>query len=194
MDGDVVVTLYKGVDSIPFDSTDHPIPWSVQRIDSRYPQYVSRTRGRIVKGVLITEPVDQLMGLYQEGGERERQLRDMRLHLNLSETNAEGIASAYEDLALWWNSFSKSYGPSSNEAAKVSGPSIYAGAQRLADGYPDPQTGACTALSTAYTVKAVRALIVEPDRNDPLVIDADMQLAQGSVRSAGHPSPGNPAR
>src|SRR5262245_25090125 len=142
---DVVVTVYKGIDAIPVDGGDKPIPWLTQRIDVRYPQFVTQAHGRIVNGVLETEPVDQHFALYELEGEAERFLRGMRIQLNLNDTAATGLVAGYEDLAVWWNNFSKAFSTLSNEEGLWSPPAFYAAARQLADGYPDPQTGQCSA-------------------------------------------------
>ena len=42
-------------------------------------------------------------------------------------------------------------------------PAMYRAAHELADGYPDPKTGQCTHLSTAFEVGAYAAFIIHPD-------------------------------
>ncbi len=39
---------------------------------------------------------------------------------------------------------------------------MYVAMHELADGYPDPETGECTALSSAFTFDAVAGFIVVP--------------------------------
>jgi hypothetical protein len=177
-DDHVVVTVYKGIDNIILDAAGKPIPWLPQRIDVRFPNYMSRTTGKIVNGVLYTDPVDQHFGLEQMNHTAERYIRDMRLRLNLGETTAEGLIAGYEDLTVWWNAYSKSYTDVVDAIGLWSPPSFYAAAHRLADGYPDPKTGQCTAISAAYHVDAVRVFVVKPQKNDPLVIDANLKNAQ----------------
>jgi hypothetical protein len=41
-------------------------------------------------------------------------------------------------------------------------PSIYVAAHQIADGYPDPKTGQCAALSSAHNFSAVAAYIIHP--------------------------------
>jgi hypothetical protein len=43
--------------------------------------------------------------------------------------------------------------------------------KKLADGYRDPKTGQCTALSTAYQIEAVPAFLIHPD-NDAQTAEA----------------------
>ena len=45
---------------------------------------------------------------------------------------------------------------------KFSCPAIYVAAHELADGHPDPESGECTTLSSAFKFEAVRAFINHP--------------------------------
>jgi len=140
------------------------------RIDERFPQYMVRTKGRIVDGVLITEPVPfARMAMLQIQIPAERQMHDMVLRLKLKPEGAEGLMGGYENLSTWWNIQSKS--PAS-DIGKYSPALLYQAAQRLADGYPDPATGQCTAISVAYEVEAVRALIVHDRKDQPRIAGA----------------------
>jgi hypothetical protein len=103
--------------------------------------------------------------------EEERFIRGMRLELKLGETGAEGLLAGYEDLRQWWRGTRNSYVDVVDSVSYWSPPATYEAVHRLADGYPDPETGRCTAISAAYAVTAVRAYIVRPQPDDPLVID-----------------------
>jgi hypothetical protein len=46
---------------------------------------------------------------------------------------------------------------------QISGISLYKALRRLADAYPDPDSGANTAISTALDVKMTQVFIVEPE-------------------------------
>ena len=92
----------------------------------------------------------------------ERHIHDLTLRLKLTPSGAEGfLAGGYEDLATWWNNHSKSPG---SDVGKYSPAALYRAVHRYADGYPDPVTGQPTAISVAYQVSAVRALIVHSDQ------------------------------
>ena len=43
----------------------------------------------------------------------------------------------------------------------------YVAAKQLADGYPDPETGNCTALSSSYTIEAIPAFVIKPSSEKP---------------------------
>ncbi len=180
----VEVAMYKGVDLIPVDAYGNSIPWFPQRIDVRFPGYVSNTTGKIVDGVLTTEAVDHRMSLYQMNAEGERFIRGMQLKLELSETGATGLLAGYENLREWWRSYMTSYTDVVDSVGLWSPPSFYAAAHRLADGYPDPETGKYTAISAAYEVTAVKAYIVEPGPNDPLRTDPNMAVGLMTIAAS----------
>ncbi len=164
-DPDVEVMIYKGRGGLVADLSGKFLPFRNQRIDARFPQYMHKTRGEIVDGVLITEPVAVANLLVQWiGVPGERRLRDLRLRLKLTEDGAEGLLGGYEDLKFWWAYHSK--GTSSSMGVFSHG-AYYRAAHRYADGYPDPETGQCTAISAAYNVTAVRAMIAHPQPEQP---------------------------
>ena len=157
----VDVTIYKGRDReiVPGPASTF-IPFLSQRVDDRYPKFTHRTRGKIIDGVLYTEAVPvahfPVYWIKQPG---ERKIRDLQLRLQLSDTGAEGLLGGYEDLKFWWNIHSKA--ASSHSASQAA---YYRAMVRYADGYPDSATGQCTAISAGYKIKAVRAMIVHPNR------------------------------
>ena len=48
-------------------------------------------------------------------------------------------------------------------ADQFSCPALYEAMNRLADGYKDPATGKCTALSSAFNIRVVRTFIMPPE-------------------------------
>jgi hypothetical protein len=184
-DPDVTVTTYKGIDRIDVDAVGKPIVGSQQRIDVRFKKYTTRTRGKIVDGVLTTDPIDQYMPMLNTQEVSERLVQGRRLQLKLTPTGAEGYLAGYENLKDWWNSYTKSYNRHTDSASPWSPPAMYEAAHRLADGYPDPKTGQCTAISAAYDVQMVRANIVSPRPDDPLVTNVSFKAAQRLVQSPG---------
>lgn len=51
---------------------------------------------------------------------------------------------------------------------QLSSPSQYKALNRLADGYPDPETGRNTAISSAVTVKFTQVYVPQPDGKELL--------------------------
>jgi hypothetical protein len=140
------------------------------RIDERFPQFMLKTHGKIVDGVLITDPIPfARLPLVQIQMTGERDIRDFSLRLKLTPTGADGLLGGYELLDSWWNNHSKSPG---SDPGLYSPAGLYRALYRYGDGYPDPATGKPTAISVAYQVSAVRALIVHPAHQAPGVVVA----------------------
>jgi predicted lipoprotein with Yx(FWY)xxD motif len=87
------------------------------------------------------------------------------------------LIGGYHDLENWW-SYVRRMGYLV-ETAQFSCPALYSAARELADGYPDPGTGDCTALSAAYSVEAVRAFVnLSPKPIEtPIALDARALVA-----------------
>ncbi|MDH4072081.1 MAG: hypothetical protein OEV41_03125, partial [Gammaproteobacteria bacterium] len=84
------------------------------------------------------------------------------MQIELNPKSAEGLFAGYVDIDQWdlnlntnWTTHFQSYG-------HVSEPSLYRALYRLADGYPDPATGANTAISSAVQVSFVQVYVMHP--------------------------------
>lgn len=156
-DDSVVVTIYRGEDSLVVDSTQSAVAWQSQRIDQTIPPV--RLTGRIVDGELITDPAD----VYWEGiaFERRMLIRGMSLRLKLHDVGAAGWRVGYVDADQLWQSYSNTARWGGNIYG-ASAPAAYEALYKLADGFKDPQTGKCTALSSARKYEFVRAYLIHP--------------------------------
>ncbi len=165
-DDDVRVAFYKKRDGdvLHKDHTGMILANASYRIDLSG-RYGATTRGRIENGVLITDPVDVTLPFYGNLTHQEFVLREMSIELPLEpqkdERNVRGMVVGYYDLDSFW-SYMKQI-----EFLSVTGqfscPGIYVAARELADGFPDPETGECTALSSAFHVDAVPAFVIADD-------------------------------
>jgi predicted lipoprotein with Yx(FWY)xxD motif len=165
----VTVTFYRAADVMPKDSAGNILPFASYRIDGN-PRYGATAKGRIRDGVLTTEPLDVQLPYFGNRVETEFLIRDLRLELKLTETGAKGLIGGYHDFDNWW-SYVRRMGYLV-ETAQFSCPALYAAARELADGFPDPRTGDCTALSVAYSVEAVRAFVNLSPRPAPTPLGA----------------------
>src|SRR5437016_3343223 len=103
-DPSVEVTIYKGYDRLVRTGDDKFVPYLSQRVDNRYPQYTLKTHGKIVDGVLITDPIpDAIMPHSSERHIGDRTMRGMRLRLKLTADGAEGLLAGFEDWEKWFN-------------------------------------------------------------------------------------------
>ena len=160
-DGDVRVALYRAVDALPKDGVGNILPYASYRIDDPA-RYGTVTKGRIKNGVLTTEPVDARLPFFGNASHMEIHFKGLRLELHPAPDGrgAEGLLAGYQDLDNWYDYIRKiEY---QTTTAQFSCPAFYEAAKRLADGYPDPNTGECTALSAAFRIEALPAFVIHP--------------------------------
>lgn len=160
-DPEVQVTTYRGLDALVLDGAERPVAGRTQRIDFAYgARFIHHLRGKIVDGVLITDPQDIVIPWTTRNGYQvasEEWLRDARLRLKMFPDHAEGLVGGYVDLATWYNNVMRQLG-AADQFTHVTPPSLYRAMRRLADAYPD-ESGANTALSGAIQAKFVQVFI-----------------------------------
>ena len=163
-DPDVNITFTSTRDVLPKDPSGKILAYASYRV-SPSPMYGKTVKGKIVDGVLITEAADVQLPLYAHQVTGTMDLRDLRLELPLKANQEgdvhKGMMAGYFDFDSWWKITRRL------ESVLVTGqwscPAIYVAAKELADGYPDPATGKCTAISTAMNVEAVPAFVIHPE-------------------------------
>jgi hypothetical protein len=164
-DDDVTVTLYRGRDPLitSADGNDF-LPGSSQQIDWRWGQrYIHRLKGKIVNGVLTTEPADITLPYANTFDTNPDQtFKAGRLRLKLTPTSAEGLLGGYVDVEEWHRGFAINWSTHHVSYGQGSIPSITRALRGLADAYPDPVTGKNTAISSALQLKFVQAFILHP--------------------------------
>jgi hypothetical protein len=172
-DDDVTVTTYRGLDGLLTDATgNNTIPGGTQRIDMRWGKdYIQKLKGKIVNGVLITEPIDRIeipWGVtFETSGYQV--FRGMRLKLKLTSHDADGVMAGYVDVDAFTYHLNTSWSTHHHSYGQLSSPSEYRAMRRLADGYPDPKTGQNTAISSAVIMKFSQVFTQHPDSAGALV-------------------------
>ncbi len=161
-DDSVDVATYRGMDNLLTDASGNTyMPGGSQRIDQRYgAKLLSHRRGKIVDGVLITEPADWIFPEYQVNTQL---MRDARFRLKLTADGAEGLIAGYADINDWHSAFIKGWSTIRSGQGLGSQPSHARALERLADAYPDPKTGKNTAISAALDAKFVQVFIQHPE-------------------------------
>ncbi len=178
-DAEIEVGIHANGDPIQVSAARVPIPHATYIADAD-PRFRATTRGRIVGGVLTTDPVDMRFHQVVNSLRLERPLRDGRLRLTFTdEGGVEGYLSGYTPVeALYDYQFAYRNGKNNQGelaperlrlttsvgAANVLGHTchgVYAALQANADGHRDPETGRCTSISTHYRIKAIPAFVVE---------------------------------
>lgn len=163
-DDDVEVHWFRGRDRLLTDATgESVVAGGSQRVDRRWGEsLIRKTRGRIENGVLTTEPIaEAVMPWMNLGVPSIHIFRDMRLQLKLSPEGAEGLLAGYADIDSWYFQLIRNDSTHHLSNGQISGISLYRALRRLADAYPDPNTGANTAISTALDVKMSQVYILD---------------------------------
>lgn len=209
-DPDVDVMIFRGRDNVLVDAGGlKALPGGTQRIDTRWGgRYIRRTHGRIAKGVLETEPVDLLYPWDAFYMPTDQYMWGARLQLALTPESAEGLLAGYTDVETWYMHMLRNWSAHYQSYGKSSGPSIYKAMRRLADGVPDPATGANRAISSALAAKFTEVRVLPfteaevaaiaaarpgiPYRGMPAPRPVAEELAETGAAPAAVASSGNP--
>ena len=159
-DNDVTVTLYKSADTFIKDGQGRAVPDMTLRGDANAPAFRATTHGKIVDGVLITDPVD---ALYVTAEGKSWDIRGSRMRIKLrADGYGDGMLAGYFEKDSFWETWASQYQQGLNIG--YSCPALYEAMNRLADGDKDPATGKCRALSSAFNIKVVRTFIMPADK------------------------------
>ena len=171
-DPDVTVGFYSGRNAMVNDAQGRLVA-NTSRTSTDDPRYRVKVKGQIRDGVVITEPQDMRFRYVYAASETEHVFRGARLELKLlPDGRAQGILAGYKPLesVYWWQQGTFGRQMATDMARDCAG--MYKVLQQMADGYPDPETGQCTAISAAHAVNAVPAYIFHPKDSE---IDARRQ-------------------
>jgi hypothetical protein len=176
---DVEVGIYANGDPIQLSPTREALPNATYAIDQD-PRFRATTHGRIVNGVLTTDPVDVRFHVITNSIHLERPLQDARLRMTVTpDGGLDGILAGYtpvEELYDFQYGFRNGKdakgGPAPLQLRTVSSigqaavlghtcQGAYYAMKQLADGHRDAKTGQCTSLSTQYRIKAIPAFVVD---------------------------------
>lgn len=178
-DKDVEVGIYANADPIQLSPNRTALTNATYAIDQD-PRFQATTHGRIVNGVLTTDPVDVRFHWIVNSIHLERPLKDARLRMTFTvDGGMEGILAGYTPIEAMYdyqfgfrNGLDAKGGAaplrlrtvSSIGASRVLGYTCngaYYALKKFADGNKDPQTGQCTSISTQYRIKAIPAFVVD---------------------------------
>lgn len=162
----VEVGVYSSHESTLYDSQKKGIGFASLTVTDNT-LWHNETTGRIENGVLITEPFDLRLKFGWTGRPAEYYVKDTQIHLNLAEDGtAAGDLVGYFDLQYaYWHSFHDEQG-ALQVANGYTCPAVWDALHKYADGYPDPETGECTAISTAIKLEAVPAFVIHPPKEE----------------------------
>jgi hypothetical protein len=181
-DSDVTIGFYNGSDPMPIDVAGRMVPYgSLSVIADK--KYQSTGKGRIVDGMLMSEPMDVVVKYDFGGTTLDYHVKQGRLHLALG-PDGTGINNATKGrlagyLPLSDIEFGTAKGrQASSEMTGIDCPSYNQAFRRLADGHKDPATGKCTSISTSWDIAAVPAFVIHPEEAQKTAEAAAQQSAE----------------
>lgn len=158
-DPEVTVAVYASADPLVMSADGGVLAHASFDVDPN-PALRSTTRGRIVDGVLTTEPFDVELSYKEQIVEATRRIRAARVRATIKpDGSIAGGIYGYHDV----ESFLRSVAKMSQLGADLSGfscPDVWQAVHELADGVPDPATGRNTAISTALHFVGVSAYVI----------------------------------
>ena len=176
---DVEVGIYANADPIQLSPTREALPNATYAAEQD-PRFRATAHGRIVNGVLTTDPIDVRFHWIVNSIHLERTLTKARLHMTLTpDGGMEGILGGYTPLDDLYNF---QYGCGNGKDAKGDAAPLrlrtvssigqarvlehtcngaYYAMKQLADGDCNVKTGQCTSISTQYRIKAIPAFVVD---------------------------------
>jgi len=166
-DDDIEIGIYSSQDFSMVDKSQNHLPDQTFLI-SKNPKWRNIARGKIVNGVITSEPADVRLswanGLNGEAGRaNEYELRRARFRMQiLPDGKLLGVLGAYqppENIVQWARNAGKGIASIVNRDCA----SEYRTLLAFADGFPDPKTGRCTMVSMANDVEGVPAFILLPE-------------------------------
>lgn len=168
-DDDVRVRFASSADIITLDAASGVVPWTSMDLYED-PAYVSeQTAGRITDGILTIEPVDVRLRYRQQVIDFEYYFRGLQVRAEvLPDGGLKGMIGAYWDIDNMFRlrndhrTRNRHTGRGASDALGFMCAGMYHALPRLADGHPDPETGACTSISTAYHFEAAPAFVIDP--------------------------------
>jgi len=163
-DDAVEIGLYSGRDPVTVDAAGNILAHQSLQVHDD-PRYHNRVRGRIVDGEVISEVFDLRLRIDQQVIHSDYDIRGARVKFRITpDGKLAGMVGGYFDVERRYEHFMHS-GVVTSWLLAYNCPGVYEALHKLADGYPDPKTGKCTAISTALRVQAIPAFVIHPGGN-----------------------------
>ena len=163
-DDDVTVSFYRSIDQYAFDGNGKPLPYTSYRVEMGMdgkPAYGDTLKGKLKDGVLTTERGTVRLPFYGNYAFMSPTIKDFGLVMQMAADGRTmtGQITGYFD--------SRDYvryanGLIGHSTIGDSCPAYHEMGPKLADGYPDPVTGECTAFSSAFDITGYAAFVVRP--------------------------------
>ena len=165
-DPDVTVDIASSLDPVTRDGSKHALAYASYRLDPA-PTFHATTHGRIVNGVLTTDPVNLHLRYKEQIIDASRHLIGARIRLAFQpDGSVEGGFYGYYALDSFYDSIEQMTVAGANVSG-ISCPAYRQAITRYADGARDPRTGHFTAISTAMQFFGVPAFVIGSNGERP---------------------------
>jgi hypothetical protein len=162
-DDHVELALFTSPDPIPADAAGALMSGASLWVTDD-PRYQNVMDARIVDGVVTAGPVDLRLDFNGQFLDSEYLFRDARLRLEiLADGSLHGLIGGYWNVEQFYDAYARQATRSGAFSVGFRCPGIYGALRRRADAYPDPESGACTAISTTFRMVGIPAFVIEPE-------------------------------
>jgi hypothetical protein len=159
----IEVGIYSSQDQAQVDAAGNVLPDASLQVHDN-PKYRAVAQGRMVDGVITTDPVDIRLN-YRSAGyvDTDFYIKGARMELTPQpDGSVKGKIGGYYDVETLYDGFIRQPMVVTSVLLSYSCPAVYEALNTLADGYPDPKTGRCGAISTAFRIEAIPAFVIHP--------------------------------
>ena len=162
-DDHVELGFFTSPDVIPADASGELMSGASLSIteEARYQNVMD---ARIVDGVVIAGPSDLRLDFKGQFLDSEYLFRDAHVRLELlSDGNVRGLLGGYWDVEGFYDAYARQATRLGAFTVNFRCPGMYGALKRRADAYPDPESGQCTAVSTAFRLAGIPAFVIDPE-------------------------------
>lgn len=171
-DDEIELGIYSSPDPLPVDAQGAMMDRVSLSITSD-PRHRNVTRARLVDGVVEAGPFELHLDFKGQFLKAEYALRDARIRLELApDGTLSGLLGGYWDVEQFYDIYARQASRLGAFTVGFRCPGMYGAVHRQADAYPDPKTGACTAISTAFRLKGIPAFVIDPEPDPKLATAA----------------------
>lgn len=162
-DPDVTVHVYAAAQSIEMGANGDALHWGSINVDAN-PRYAAQAKGRIVNGVIVTEPFAFRVRQKESVVEAYRAFVGSRFKIQLKpDGSISGELVGYQTVESLEDQY-RHMVKAAADFSKTSCPAIISAIRRYADGFRDPKTKRFTAISVGYRLNGVPAFLIHPEQ------------------------------
>lgn len=166
-DAEVQLGIYSSSDPVPLDGVGNIAANGSLQVGANK-HFHTRVAGKLKDGVLTAGPIDELRLEYNgQFLKSEYQFRHAKVRLEFAaDGTVEGIIGGYWDIEGFYDAHARQATRAGALTIGYTCPGLYGALHDQADGFPDADTGECTAISAAFRLRGVPAFVIHPDLAD----------------------------